>query len=225
MFLGHFAVAFAAKRAAPAVSLGTLFLAAQFADLLWPNLLLLGIERVAIRPGVTAVTPLDFISYPYSHSLLALLLWGALFGLAYWLAKRSVAAALTLGVVIVSHWVLDLIAHRADLPLTFAGDARVGLELWRSVPATVAVELALLAAGGAVYARLTRPRDAAGRWGFVGVLLFLVAIQLGAVYGPPPPSVAAVAWSAQAVWLLVALGYWVDRHRYVTVALPRASAR
>lgn len=224
MFLGHFALGLAAKRVAPAVSLGTLFLAAQFADLLWPNLVLLGVERVAIRPGVTAVTPLEFISYPYSHSLLALVLWGSLFGIAYWLASRSVAAALMVGAVVVSHWFFDLIAHRPDLPLTFAGDARVGLELWRSVPATLVVELALLAAGSAVYARFTRPRDAVGKWGLAGVIVLLVTIQLGAVFGPPAPSVAAVAWSAQAVWLLVVLGYWVDRHRYATVALPRASA-
>ena len=224
MFLGHFALGLAAKRVAPAVSLGTLFLAAQFADLLWPNLLLLGVERVAIRPGATAVTPLDFISYPYSHSLLALMLWGSLFGIAYWLARRSPFAAVTVGAVVVSHWVLDWIAHRPDLPLTFTGDVRVGLGLWRSLPATVAVELALLAVGSTVYARITRPRDAVGKWGFAGVILLLLAIQLGAVFGPPPTSIAAVAWSAQAVWLLVLLGCWVDRHRYATVALPRASA-
>lgn len=224
MFLGHFAVGLAAKRVAPGVSLGALFLAAQFADLLWPNLLLLGVERVAIRPEATAVTPLEFISYPYSHSLLALVLWGALFGIAYWLVRRSPVGAVTLGAVVVSHWALDWIAHRPDLPLTFAGDARVGLELWRSVPATVAVELALLATGSAVYVRFTRPRDAVGKWGVAGVILLLTTIQLGAVFGPPPPSVATVAWSAQAVWLLVVLGYWVDRHRYATVPLPRASA-
>jgi hypothetical protein len=223
MFLGHFAVGLAAKRVAPAVSLGTLFLAAQFADLLWPNLVLLGLERLAIRPGITAATPLEFISYPYSHSLLALVLWGALFSLAHWIVRRSPAAAVTVGVVVVSHWLLDWIAHRPDLPLTFTGEARAGLELWRSVPATVAVEVALLAAGSTVYARVTRPRDAAGTWGFAGIILLLLAIQLAAVFGPPPPSTAAVVWSAQGVWLLVLLGYWVDRHRYATVALPRAS--
>ncbi|HEX6251180.1 MAG TPA: hypothetical protein VFZ56_07095 [Gemmatimonadaceae bacterium] len=223
MFLGHFAVGFAAKRVAPGLSLGTLFLAAQFADLLWPNLLLLGVEHVAIRPGVTAVTPLDFISYPYSHSLLALLVWGALFGVAHLLAQRSLAAAILLGAIVVSHWLLDMVAHRPDLPLTLTGDVRVGLELWRSVPATVMVELVLLAAGAAVYAQYTRPRDTVGKWGLPGVVLLLLSIQLGAVFGPPPPSVTAVAWSAQAVWLLVAVGYWVDRHRYATVALPRAS--
>lgn len=223
MFLGHFAMGFAAKRVAPAVSLGTFFLAAQFADLLWPNLVLLGVERLAIRPGITAVTPLEFISYPYSHSLLALLLWGFLFGLVHWLVRRSPAAGVTIGAVVVTHWLLDWVAHRPDLPFTFAGDARVGLELWRSIPATVAVELALLAVGSAVYARVTRPRDAAGKWGLAGIIVLLLAIQLAAVFGPPPPSTAAVVWSAQAVWLLVLLGYWVDRHRYTTVALPRAS--
>ena len=161
---------------------------------------------------------------PVLVAVLALVAWGTLFGFGYWLAKRSVGAAITLGVIVVSHWVLDLIAHRPDLPLTFAGDTRVGLELWQSVPATVAVELALLAAGSALYARFTRPRDAVGKWGLAGVILILLTIQLGAVFGPPPPSVEAIAWSAQAVWLLVALGYWVDRHRYATMPLPRASA-
>ena len=78
MFIGHFAVALGAKKVAPAVSLGTMFLAAQLADLLWPTFVLLGIERVEIAPGATAVTPLDFVSYPYSHSLLALALWSTL---------------------------------------------------------------------------------------------------------------------------------------------------
>jgi hypothetical protein len=83
MLLGHYALALGAKRIAPMMSLGTLFLACQFADLLWPTLVILGYEVVAIDPGNTLVTPLNFVSYPYSHSLVGLSGWAALFALAY----------------------------------------------------------------------------------------------------------------------------------------------
>ncbi|MEP6593448.1 MAG: hypothetical protein ABJC51_07140, partial [Acidobacteriota bacterium] len=214
MFVGHFAVGFGAKRAAPAASLGTLFLACQFADLVWPNLVLLGIERVAIDPGNTAVTPLDFISYPYSHSLVALGLWGVLVAVAYHLMRRGPAsAALTVGVVVVSHWVLDWIAHRADMPLTISGTTRVGLGLWNSVPGTVAVELSTLAVGLWLYVTTTRARDRIGRIALWSLVAFLLVVNAANMFGPPPPGPAAVAWAGQAIWLLVLWGYWIDRHR------------
>lgn len=213
MFLGHFAVAFAAKRAAPAVSLGTLFLAAQLADLIWPNLCLLGIERFEVRPGITAVTPLDFIHYPYSHSLLALAGWGLALGALHFARRRSLRAAVILLAVVLSHWLLDVASHRPDVPLTLTGPERLGLGLWDSTTATLAVELALLAAGVALYARLTQPLDRVGRWALIGLVAFLVAVYLATLFGPPPGTAAEVAWSAQAMWLLVAWGYWIDRHR------------
>ena len=110
MFLGHFAVGLAAKQVAPRASLGTLFAAAQFADLLWPLLLLVHAEHVAIRPGATAVTPLEFVSYPYSHSLVALVVWGALFAGGYALIRRNGwAAPLAIFVLVISHWLLDVL--------------------------------------------------------------------------------------------------------------------
>src|ERR1051325_8492104 len=106
MFIGHFGLSFAAKRAAPRVGLAALFTAAAFADLLWPLLLVLGLEQVRIDPGNTAVTPLDFVSYPYSHSLLALGVWGLAFGLAYRaLTRTNGRAALVLAALVVSHWI------------------------------------------------------------------------------------------------------------------------
>lgn len=213
MFLGHFAVGFAAKPLAPRVSLGALFLAAQFLDLLWPTLLLLGVERVAIAPGITAVTPLDFSHYPWSHSLLMVALWGALFALAYRAVAGDRRAALTSFGLVVSHWLLDALVHRPDLPLSPGGAARIGLGAWDSLPLTLAIELSLLAAGVWLYARATAPRDAAGRWGLVGLVAFLLLIQVGNAVGEPPPSVAAIAWVGQAQWLLVLWGWWLDRHR------------
>ena len=169
MFLGHFALSLGAKQVAPSVSLGALILAGQFADLLWPMLVLAGVERVAIHPGATVVTPLDFVSYPYSHSLLALVAWGFLVGLTYWLATRSAAAAcITLALLVVSHWALDVISHRPDMPLTPGGATRVGFGLWNSLPATLLVEGLLFVAGIAIYLKATTARD---RIGSVGVVV------------------------------------------------------
>lgn len=214
MFIGHFAVAFAAKRAAPELSLGTLFLAAQLADLVWPTLVMLGVESVAVAPGITRVTPLDFIHYPWSHSLTAMAFWGVALSVAWVGVRRGTpTAAIVIIAVVVSHWMLDWISHRPDMPLTLGGDTRVGLGLWNSMAGTLAVEGGLFAVCVALYARTTRALDRIGSWAFWGLVAFLVAVYLAALFGPPPPSSAAVAWSAQAIWLLVAWGYWVDRHR------------
>jgi membrane-bound metal-dependent hydrolase YbcI (DUF457 family) len=218
MFIGHFGLGFGAKKAAPSVSLGTLFLACQFADLLWPTLVLLGIERVEILPGATTMTPLDFVSYPYSHSLVALSLWGIAFGAVYMLIRRARAtAAVTLALLVVSHWVLDYVTHRPDMPLTLHGPERVGLGLWRSRPGTLFVELTIFAVGIALYVRETTPRDRIGSIGLWSLVAFLLVVYVASAFGPPPPSPAAVAWSAQAMWLLVVWGYWVDRHRKVRI--------
>jgi hypothetical protein len=213
VFIGHFAVAFAAKRAAPGVSLGTLFLAAQLADLVWPTLVLFGVEAFSIRPGITAVTPLDFTRYPYSHSLVGMAAGGAFLSIGFFFLQRNARNAVILFAVVLSHWLLDFVTHRPDLPLTLTGAERFGLGLWHSRLATLAVEGLLFAACVWIYARITRAADRTGRWSFMALIIFLTLIYLANIFGPPPPSVAAVAWSAQAIWLLVAWGYWIDRHR------------
>lgn len=218
MFIGHFAVALGAKRVAPTVSLGTLFLAAQFLDLLWPAFLLLGIESVVIAPGVTTVTPLDFTHYPWSHSLLTVLGWGALLGGVHFVLKRNPRAALVVGVLALSHWLLDLLVHRPDLPLTpMAGSLPLGLGLWYSLSATVVVELSLFAVCAALYLKSTQPLDAAGRWTPWALFAFLLVIYAGNLFGPPPPCVMEIAIAGQAQWLLVLVGYAIDRHRTTVV--------
>ncbi|HEX4955715.1 MAG TPA: metal-dependent hydrolase [Thermoanaerobaculia bacterium] len=213
MFVGHFAVGLAAKRSAPALSLGTFFLAAQLVDLIWPLLVLAGVEHVRIAPGITRVTPLDFTHYPWTHSLLAAVFWGALLAGILVLAKRPRRAALLAGAVVVSHWLLDWLSHRPDLPLAPGGEGRYGLELWASLPGTLAVELGLFAAGVVLYSRGTKPLDGQGRWGWWGLVAFLLAVYLANLFGPPPPSETAIGWAGLSMWLLVAWGYWVDRHR------------
>lgn len=215
MFLGHFGVGLAAKPLQPRVSLGTLFLAAQLADLLWPILLLLGVERVEIRPGLLAASPFDFVYYPFSHSLLAQLVLGLLLGLAYGLLRRNWRGALLVGLLVPSHWLLDLVMHRPDLPLYPGSSPKEGLGLWHSLPATLAVEFGLLAVSLWVYVRRTRPVNRTGRYVLWGLVAFLVLSYLGSELSPAPTSVKALAWGGQLLWLPVAFGYWVDANREV----------
>lgn len=214
MFIGHYALAFGAKRLAPEVSLGTLFLACQFADLLWPTLLVLGLEVVQIDPGNTVVTPLNFVSYPYSHSLVALVGWSALFALAYRAIRgwHPVAIA-TIAALVFSHYVLDVITHRPDMPITLTGSRRLGLGLWNYPGPTLAIESAMFIFGTTIYMSATRARDRIGRIGLYALIVVIVAIYFAALYGPPPPSTTAVATAGHLSWLFVIWAYWVDRHR------------
>ncbi len=217
MFLGHFATAFAAKRAAPGISLGTLILASQFIDLLFPLFLLLGLEHVRIDPGNTAVTPLDFYDYPLSHSLLAVMVWSVLFGAIYYLIRRSRRYAVVLGMLVVIHWLLDLISHKPDLPLLPGMDLRVGFGLWNFRTATFLLETALFAGGVLIYARSTRPLDRTGSVAFWSLVLLLFAIYLGNMFGPPPPNPKAMTLVSISQWLFVVWGYSLESHRTATI--------
>jgi membrane-bound metal-dependent hydrolase YbcI (DUF457 family) len=218
MFIGHFAVGLAAKKVAPRVSLGTLFLSVQFVDLLWPLLLLLGVEHARIEVGNTTTVPIDFYDYPFTHSLLMALVWSLLGGVAYYLIRREKRGALVVGFCVLSHWVLDLLTHRADLPLTFGSGVFFGLGLWNSVVWTVVVELSLFAAGVLVYLRSTRARDRTGVVGFWTLAAVLLLVHLANLFGPPPPTVQTVAIAGNATWLFVLWAYWVDRHRETATA-------
>ena len=224
MFIGHFAVAFATKRIAPQVSLGVLFFSCQLADLLWPNLVLLGVESFRIDPGNTAMTPLSFDSYPYSHSLVALLVWGALFGAAYaGLSRGGVRAALIVSSLVLSHWLLDVITHRPDMPITVGDSWRIGFGLWNMPAAAISAELLLFTGGVWIYVGQTKARDRIGSIGLWGLVGFLATLYAASILGPLPPSITAVAWSAQAVWLVVIWAYWIDRHRAPVDRPARAS--
>ncbi len=215
MFVGHLGVGFAAKSVAPKVSLGSLFLAAQFLDLLWPTLLLLGFERVRIVPGATAVTPLVFEHYPISHSLIVALGWSVLIAFFYLLLQRERIGAGVLGALVISHWALDAIVHYPDLPLFPGSDTVIGLNAWSSLPLTLAIEGTLFALGVWLYSRTTSPKDAFGRWSLVTLVVFLLGIHAGNLFGDPPPNIEAIAWVGQLQWLLVFWGYWIDKHRHV----------
>jgi LexA-binding, inner membrane-associated putative hydrolase len=214
MFIGHIAVAYAAKKASPKTSLGTLVFAAQLPDILWPIFLLLGIEHAAIAPGSTAVTPIAFTDYPLSHSLLADVGWGLLLAGVYFVLKKNQRGAFLLFLCVISHWVLDVISHRPDMPLMPGSHLLLGLGLWNSRVGTVTVEMGLFAAGILIYLDATRARDRTGVWSFWGLNLLLVAIYFGNLFGPPPPSMTAVAYAGLVGgWLEVAWCAWINRHR------------
>ena len=222
MFVGHFAAALAAKTVAPRTSLGTLTFAAQWIDLLWPTLLLAGVERVRIEPGATASNPLVFEHYPWSHSLLAVVVWGIAIGGFHFTARRDLRAALVIGALVVSHWLLDTVVHVPDLPVVPGGPV-VGAGLWNHAGAALMLEFVLLAVGAIVYLRSTVARDGIGRWGLAAFIAFLALIQLGNAFGEPPPSVAAIAWVGQAQWLLVLWAARIDRHRMAKGSPARVS--
>jgi membrane-bound metal-dependent hydrolase YbcI (DUF457 family) len=212
MFIGHFAVAFAAKRAAPKTSLGVLFAACQLPDLIWPVFLLLGWERVRIEPGVTAFSPLAFEHYPWTHSLLATVGWAVAAAILYGLWSRSRVGATMVGLLVLSHWVLDWVMHRPDLPL-YPGSSFVGLGLWNSVAATLAVELVLFAIGLVIYLASTRSRGWTGNLLLAALVIMLLVIYTGDLFGSPPTDERALAWFALAGWILPFWAYAVDRYR------------
>jgi hypothetical protein len=213
VFVGHFAVALMAKRAAPTVSLPILFTAVQFADILWPAFVLLGVEHSRIVPGITAASPLDLYHFPYSHSLLMSLVWSLLLGLPYLIGRRFRDAAIVAGCVF-SHFVLDVVTHRPDMPLMPGSEVRFGLGLWHHVALSVAVEALLFAAGLAVYVHGTRATGRMGTIGLGALVLVLTAAWLSGVFGPPPPGIEVVAISALGTIPVVLLWSWaIDRAR------------
>jgi len=213
MFIGHTALAFAAKSRTPRTSLGLLYAASEGLDILWPPLLLLGIERVRIEPGNTAFTPLAFDSYPWSHSLLMSLCWGAVLAAIMWKRGAGGRAAAWAGSLVVSHWFLDALSHRPDLPLWPGGSLLIGLGLWNSIPATFIVEGLLFVGGLALYLHTTRASDRIGSWGLGLFVLLQFGMWLAGPGAPPPPSVPALAWASLGIWLFVAWAAWIDRHR------------
>jgi len=212
VFIGHIAAGLAAKRLTPRVSLAMLLVAAQFADLLWPVFLAVGLEQVRIDPGNTAFTSLDFVSYPYSHSLVALIAWGLALGWIYRSLTDDRRSFLVLAALVVSHWVLDFATHRPDMPI-YPGGAKVGLGLWNSIPATVIVEALMYGAGVWIYLGATTARDAIGRWGFAALAAFLAVIYVASIGNVPPsvPALYVMAFVGSAV--LTLWSWWADAHR------------
>ena|SRR5688572_30070721 len=213
MLLGHYAVALAAKRYAPRTSLGTLILAALFLDLVWPLFILVGWERVRIEPGLMAASAFDFEHYPISHSLAMALVWATLLAGGYLVFRRYVRGAAVVGAAVVSHWLLDVPMHRPDLPLWPGSTTKLGFGLWNSAAATIFVEVCLLGAAVALYARVTQPRDRTGTRALGAMIAVLAVLFFVALFGPPPATDKSLALAGLVMWIFVPWGYWIDRNR------------
>lgn len=213
MFIGHFAVGLGAKKFAPKVSLGTLFIASQFLDLLWPTLLLLNVEHVEIHPELENAKSLAFTDYPISHSLLMATFWAIVFGLLYWIFRKDKKASIVIAICVLSHWFLDLIVHFPDLPLYFGNSPMVGFGLWNSTIGTLIIEGGIFVVGTIIYLKTTQPKNKIGKIGFWVLILLLVAIHLSSISAPPPETVEVIAWSAQLQWIFIALAFWIDKNR------------
>jgi hypothetical protein len=212
MFLGHYGLALAAKRVAPRESLGATVTASQWVDLLWPIFLIVGWEQVRIVPGLMAASSLEFVHYPITHSLLAVVGWAILIGAVYVLFTRRTTGSLVLGTLVVSHWLLDLPVHEPDLPLWPGSDILLGGGLWNSLPLTFILEFGIFFGGLALYTRATKPRDGVGRWGLWTMILVLSLFYLSS-FAAPPPSETALAYGGLTLWVFVPWAYWVDKHR------------
>jgi hypothetical protein len=213
MFIGHFAVGFAAKKFSPKTSLATLFIACQMLDLIWPVAMVLGLETASHNHAIPTFNALDLKYVPYSHSLGMAVFWSALLGLAMKLFKRSKREALVVALVVFSHWILDYATHVPDLPLWF-GPSRVGLGLWRSQWGTFVVEIGLFAAGLCLYRNQEGPLSGRRKFNFYSLTAFLLIVYVASVFGPKPPetdSPFVVAGPAFAIWLLVLWSYYVDK--------------
>jgi membrane-bound metal-dependent hydrolase YbcI (DUF457 family) len=214
MLVGHFAVGLAAKRIEPAISLGTLVLASMIADLLWCVFMIAGIEHVQVKPGMGAANYFDASDIAMSHSLLMDGLWAGLFAAAYFLRRRYPRGAWMLFGAVLSHWLLDWISHRPDMPLEPGAHRYFGLGLWTSVRATVTIEGGFWLLAAILYARATRPKRRAGVYAYWSVVALLTLAWYNNLTGPPPPDPhTASIVSLVFFFLVVAWAYWMNRLR------------
>ena len=208
MFIGHYALALSAKKIDHLPSLAMTFIAVQFLDLLWPVFVLLGLETFEIEVGNTALTPLNFTSYPYSHSLLTSIGWALLIAVVYFAITRNQKGSLLVGMLVFSHWILDFLTHRADLPLSPFGDTKVGLGLWNMPALEITIEVGLFLIGAFVYFKTMQPQRRIAFW---SLMIFFLVVHVMNILGPPPPSITAVAWSANAMWIFVFWAWWIEK--------------
>lgn len=223
MFLGHYAVGLASKQFAPRASLGVLIAAPILLDLLWPIFLLLGWESVSIEAARNPFLRLHFDSYPISHGLLAVVGWATLFASIYFGLARYVNGAIAIWFGVISHWLLDYIVHRPDLPLSAGSERVFGLGLWNQRWATIAVELLIFVLGVWFYLKQTRAKDKIGSYAFWAFVVLLVAGYAGVAFGPPPSTVKKLAIFTLITWLFIPWAWWFDRHREAVEPQPAVS--
>jgi len=218
MFVGHYGPALAIRGLRPAIPLWLLFIAVQLVDIAWAVLVLAGIEKFRIVPGITAANPLDLYYMPFTHGLVTTLIWSTLAGVACKILFRWPAWSLAawVGLAVFSHWLLDLLVHRPDLPV-YGDSMKVGLGLWQYKWVAWAAEAAVVLGGLGLYLRRTIARNRVGRYGPIVFVLLMLTLQFASSVGPPPPSTDMVTVSALVVYFAFALiAAWIDRQRTAT---------
>lgn len=219
MLVGHFAIGLIGKRAAPQVSLGTLILASMLPDMLGFVFLMTGQEHWRMVPGGRGITSVELYDIGLSHSLAMGVIWALLLAAVYGWSRRYRAGVMMLAIVVLSHWVLDFISHRPDMPLVPGGSQVYGLGLWTSLPWTLAIEGGLWLVSLIVYLRLTRARHRAGVYMFWLVVVLLTASWISNfTVAPPPVSQSPVSASIVALVffsLMIAWAFWMNRLRPV----------
>jgi hypothetical protein len=216
MLVGHYAVGFLGKRAAPHVPLPVLIMAALFPDFLTFILQLAGIEHAGLTPPFPRYFPLNAYDNPITHSLTMDVVWAGACAAVYLMVRRDRRGAITVAAAVLSHWVLDFVTHRPDMSLVPGVDLKVGLTLWNSVAGTFVVEGGLWAIAVAAYVRATRPTAPAGVY---CLWLLVVSMTMWFVVTPFAPTPAG-DFSARVITvfltvhlLVVSLAYVIDRHR------------
>ncbi len=214
MFVGHYGVSFAIKSIQKPIPLWLLFIAVQFLDVLWAIFILTGVEKVRITPGITATNPLDLYYMPYTHSLVGALLWSGVAFIGYKVARRgSSLAALLVAAAVFSHWVLDLIVHRPDLPV-YDNTYKLGFGLWNYPALAFALEASLLFVGIFLYLRASKAVSPTGKFGMPMFGILLLIVQGIVFFGAPPSSPSAAAITALLSYvLLAAVAYWLEQKR------------
>ena len=216
MFVGHYAASLALKKFEKRASLGVLFLAVQFVDILFFPFVLLGIERVNIIENFTQSTHFQLEYMPFTHSLVGSILWAvAAYALFRWVLVKDKSVALVVAIAVFSHWVFDLLVHTPDLPLLTDTSTKLGLGLWNNAIATYVLEAVLLLGALWLYLRSTTATTTTGKYGMVVFVMFMLLMNIGNVFGPlQTDSKVVMSVSALAAYLLfAAIAFWLDKKR------------
>lgn len=216
MFVGHYAASLALKKFEKRASLGILFLAVQFVDILFFPFVLLGIERINIVENFTQSTHFELEYLPYTHSLLAFVVWsGAAYALFRWVVVKNHSVAIVVALAVFSHWLLDLLVHTPDLPLASDATTKLGLGLWNNAIATYTLEAGLLILGLWLYLRSTKAVTSVGKYGMGVFVGFLLLVNVANIFGPPmvDSELGLAVFALTSYLLFAAVAFWLDRKR------------
>jgi membrane-bound metal-dependent hydrolase YbcI (DUF457 family) len=215
LFVGHYGPSFAAKAVKSPIPLWVLFIAVQLLDIFWGIFVLLDIEKVRIVPGITATNPLDLYYMPYTHSLPGAMVLSIVAAVAYYVFRKGdgLSAAALVGAAVFSHWILDWLVHRPDLPL-YDNSFKVGLGLWNYPVFAFLLEIAVLFSGIYLYMKTTRRVASGGDFGVVIFGFVMLAFQAYVFFGRPPTSDKAAAVTSLFFYFAFAgTAYWLERKR------------